>query len=53
MTAVETQTRTEYPVHYKTARVNNLDIFYREAGPQTAPVILLATGMSMVSACPG
>ena len=32
------------PVHYKTVRVSDLDIFYREAGPQTAPVILLLHG---------
>jgi pimeloyl-ACP methyl ester carboxylesterase len=32
------------PVHYKTVRINDLDIFYREAGPQTAPVILLLHG---------
>jgi pimeloyl-ACP methyl ester carboxylesterase len=44
MTAVDTYTRTEYPVYYKTVRVNNLDIFYREAGPQGAPVILLLHG---------
>jgi pimeloyl-ACP methyl ester carboxylesterase len=31
-------------VHYKTARVNELDVFYREAGPQNAPVILLLHG---------
>src|SRR3954454_8851977 len=44
MTAVETQISTEYPIHYKTASVNNLDIFYREAGPTSAPVILLLHG---------
>ncbi|HXA50038.1 MAG TPA: alpha/beta hydrolase [Candidatus Acidoferrum sp.] len=44
MIAVENRTRTDYPVHYKTARVNDLDIFYREAGAQTAPVILLLHG---------
>ncbi len=44
MTAVETQTRTEYPVHYKTVSVDGQDIFYREAGPETAPVILLLHG---------
>jgi pimeloyl-ACP methyl ester carboxylesterase len=44
MTAVENPTRTQYPVHYKTVRVNNLDIFYREAGPEGAPVILLLHG---------
>lgn len=31
-------------VHYRTARVNDLDIFYREAGPQDAPVVLLLHG---------
>jgi pimeloyl-ACP methyl ester carboxylesterase len=44
MTAVSTSTRTQHPVHYKTVRVSDLDIFYREAGPQTAPVILLLHG---------
>jgi len=44
MTAVETPARTENPVHHKTVRVNNLDIFYREAGPQSAPTILLLHG---------
>jgi pimeloyl-ACP methyl ester carboxylesterase len=34
----------QFPVHYKTARVNDLDIFYREAGPQDAPCILLLHG---------
>ncbi len=31
-------------VHYKTARINGLDIFYREAGAKDAPVILLLHG---------
>ncbi len=31
-------------VHYKTARINDLDIFYRDAGPQNAPAILLLHG---------
>ena len=31
-------------VHYKTARINDLDIFYREAGAKDAPVILLLHG---------
>ena len=29
-----------YPTLYKTIRVENLDIFYREAGPSGAPTIL-------------
>jgi pimeloyl-ACP methyl ester carboxylesterase len=44
MTATETQRNAQYPVHYRTVRVNNQDIFYREAGSQSAPVILLLHG---------
>jgi pimeloyl-ACP methyl ester carboxylesterase len=44
MTAVETQVRTQYPIHYKTVAVDGLDIFYREAGPENAPVLLLLHG---------
>jgi pimeloyl-ACP methyl ester carboxylesterase len=44
MTAVETKISTQHPVHYKTVRIDNQDIFYREAGPQNAPVILLLHG---------
>ena len=33
-----------YPVHYKTARVNDLDIFDREAGAAEAPAIVLLHG---------
>jgi pimeloyl-ACP methyl ester carboxylesterase len=44
MTAVETPTHTEYSVHYNKVSVNDLDIFYREAGPKSAPVILLLHG---------
>lgn len=32
------------PVCYHTVRVEGLDIFYREAGPQDAPVVLLLHG---------
>src|ERR1700733_11766735 len=32
------------PVHYNTVRINELDVFYREAGPQDAPTILLLHG---------
>lgn len=31
-------------VHYKTIKVDGLDIFYREAGPQNAPALLLLHG---------
>src|ERR1700687_1153441 len=34
----------QHPVHYKTIRLNELDIFYREAGPQDAPTVLLSHG---------
>ena len=44
MTAINASTRPQHPVHYKTVRVSDLDIFYREVGPQTAPVILLLHG---------
>src|SRR5271154_6282459 len=44
MTSVGTVAQKEFAVHYNTARINDLDIFYREAGPQDAPVILLLHG---------
>jgi pimeloyl-ACP methyl ester carboxylesterase len=31
-------------VHHKTVKINGLDIFYREAGPQDVPAILLLHG---------
>jgi pimeloyl-ACP methyl ester carboxylesterase len=36
--------RSTPEVHYKTARIGDLDIFYREAGRQTSPVLLLLHG---------
>lgn len=33
------------PVSYRTVRLNDLDIFYREAGPTNAPVLLLLHGV--------
>lgn len=33
------------PVSYHTVRVENFDLFYREAGPKDAPVILLLHGV--------
>jgi pimeloyl-ACP methyl ester carboxylesterase len=44
MTAVEPKLHAHYPVRYKTVRVSNQDIFYREAGDEGAPVILLLHG---------
>ncbi len=44
MTAIGTSTRTQPPVHHRTVRVNDLDIFYREAGPPTGPALLLLHG---------
>ena len=36
---------TNYPVtHYRTATVDGIKIFYREAGPKGAPVVLLLHG---------
>jgi pimeloyl-ACP methyl ester carboxylesterase len=35
---------TNYPVHYKTIQAGGINIFYREAGPADAPVILLMHG---------
>ena len=32
------------PVHYRTVRVDGVEIFYREAGPAAAPTILLLHG---------
>ena len=34
----------EFPVHYGTAMIDNMNIFYRDAGPKDAPVILLLHG---------
>jgi pimeloyl-ACP methyl ester carboxylesterase len=44
MTSVGTAPQKESVVHYKTTRINDLDIFYRDAGPQDAPAILLLHG---------
>lgn len=35
----------EYPTFHRTARIDGLSIFYREAGPKDAPVILLLHGL--------
>jgi pimeloyl-ACP methyl ester carboxylesterase len=39
-----TNSTKSYPVHYRTVRIDKLDIFYREAGPADAPVLLLMHG---------
>ncbi len=44
MTSAGIPAEKQSAVHYKTARVNELNVFYREAGPQNAPVILLLHG---------
>jgi pimeloyl-ACP methyl ester carboxylesterase len=44
MTANSPSISQQEPVHYNTIRVNELDVFYREAGPQDAPTILLLHG---------
>ena len=36
----ESANHTE-PVHYRTAAIDGIDVFYREAGPDSAPVVLL------------
>jgi pimeloyl-ACP methyl ester carboxylesterase len=35
----------KYPVHYRTVDIDGLSIFYREAGPQDAPTLLLLHGL--------
>ena len=44
MIATEPQTHVLHAVHYQTVRVQNQDIFYREAGSPSAPTILLLHG---------
>jgi len=44
MTNAGTSAAYHFAVHHKTARVNDLDVFYREAGAPDAPVILLLHG---------
>jgi pimeloyl-ACP methyl ester carboxylesterase len=44
MTTTSSSAREKFPVHYKTVRVNEQDVFYREAGPESAPTILLLHG---------
>jgi pimeloyl-ACP methyl ester carboxylesterase len=39
-----TPSSARFPVHYRTVRVNEQDVFYREAGAESAPTILLLHG---------
>jgi hypothetical protein len=45
MTPPETNPNAQNAVGYKTVRIEDQDIFYREAGPSSAPVILLLHGL--------
>jgi hypothetical protein len=38
-------------VHYRTVKVDGVDIFYREAGPAGAPVVLLLHGFQPHRTC--
>ena len=38
-------------VHYRTVKVDGVDIFYREAGPADAPTVLLCTGFRPRPTC--
>lgn len=40
----KTQTMETNQVHYRNLKVNGLNVFYREAGPKDAPVVLLLHG---------
>jgi pimeloyl-ACP methyl ester carboxylesterase len=44
MATVSAPAGEQFPTRYKTARINDLDVFYREAGRQNAPVIMLLHG---------
>jgi pimeloyl-ACP methyl ester carboxylesterase len=44
MTTKISSAQESFPVHYKTVRVNEQDVFYREAGAESAPTILLLHG---------
>jgi len=44
MTSTATSAKKEFAIHYKTIHINDLDVFYRDAGPQGAPAILLLHG---------
>lgn len=35
----------KYPIFYRTVQADGLSIFYRDAGPKDAPIILLLHGL--------
>jgi len=43
-TTPQLKTAKSTPVHYKTVRIDELDVFYREAGSESSPVLLLLHG---------
>ena len=44
MRSISDFTYEEPAVHYRTAHVNGVDVFYREAGYRNAPTVLLLHG---------
>ncbi len=40
-------------IAYRTVKIDGLDIFYREAGPKDAPVVLLLHGFPPAPTCSG
>ncbi len=44
MTTAAVLPKLSSTVHYNTVRIGDVDVFYREAGPKTAPVLLLLHG---------
>jgi hypothetical protein len=44
MTATAVLPELSSTVHYNTIRIGDVDVFYREAGTKTAPVVLLLHG---------
>jgi pimeloyl-ACP methyl ester carboxylesterase len=49
MTTAGTAAAEQSLVHYKTARIDDMDIFYRDAGSKDAPLILLRHGFPTAS----
>ena len=44
MTGLGASAQKQHSARYKTSRINDVDIFYREAGPKDAPTLLLLHG---------